>query len=87
MIARTFRNGVSIHLEPTEVKTIDQPKDLCFTDELYMNNRDVWLITKVDSEEVELMLKTRRIIKKNDISSFLQEMSFVKRADCFNLAS
>lgn len=84
---RVFGNGMTIQYEPAKIEQIEKPKNLCYMDELHMKNGDVWLLTKADSGEIELMLKTRKTIKRNDVPSFLEEMSFLKRAECFDLAS
>jgi hypothetical protein len=87
VVQRTFGNGMTIQYESAKVKQIEKPENLCYMDELHMKNGDVWLLTKANSGEVELMLKTRKTIKKNDVPTFLEGMSFLKRAECFDLAS
>ena len=79
-------NGdVSISVVESEKRKIENPDYLLKMDNIEMKNGEKYLVTNVDSGEVELMMITRKRIKKEDISNFLKDMSFVERSDCFEI--
>jgi len=76
---------MSICFEPSKTHDISSPEEFLFADEIHMKDGSVWLVTKANSREIELMLKTRKSITQAQIQDFVRDLSFIHRAECFEV--
>jgi len=77
------KTNLNIYVEESEEKRLEKPEYFLKYDKIIMKDGTEWIITEANSGQIELMMAGRKIIKKEDISSFLENMSYVERAECF----
>ena len=75
--------NVSIQVEKSAKTQILNPEYLLHYDKIYMKNGDIFLVTKAGTDQIELMMVSRKIVKKENIQEFMNTMGFVERSDCF----
>ena len=74
---------ISVKVEKSAKTQLKNPEYLLQYDKIVMKNGDVWLVTKADKNQTELMLASRRILKKENIQDLLKGLEYIERSDCF----
>ena len=78
-------HDLSIQFSPAAIHIMPAQPPVSFMDEIHMHDKSVWLVTRCDTEAIELLLKTRKEIPVFEISQFLEKAAYIKRADCWKI--
>ena len=76
-------NKVSVVVEESQKRKIENPEYILQMDRLVMKDGTNLIVTEANQEEVSLMVMGDLKIKKEDLVTFLKNLDYVIRADCF----
>jgi hypothetical protein len=74
---------VTIQVDKSKKTQLLNPEYLLQYDKIYMKNGDIFLVTKAGADQIELMMQSRKIVKKENIQEFMDNLGFVERSECF----
>jgi hypothetical protein len=77
------KDTVTVTVEKSAKTHIMKPEYLLQMDKLFMKNGEIFLVTKAGPDQIELMMVSRKVVKKENIQEFMDNLGFVERSECF----
>lgn len=78
-----MKEKVSVSVEESPKRKIENPEYILQMDRIVMKDGMNFVVTEASQEELVLIPMGGMKLKKEDLSTFLQNVQYVIRADCF----